>query len=80
MEANMMHAAKRFTALVILIAAVLAWSQAPAGAISEELAKKCRAMALKVHPSARPGTKTGSQKAQQDYFRNCVAKEGKIEN
>lgn len=50
----------------------------PASAISVELAKKCRELALKAHPTQRAGTKTGAAKAQQEYFRACVAKQGKM--
>ena len=52
---------------------------APAEAITVELAKKCRAMALKEHPTPRVGTKTGAHKAQTEYFRSCVAKDGKMD-
>ena len=53
--------------------------QAPAEAITVELAKKCRAMALKEHPTPRVGTKTGAHKVQTEYFRSCVAKDGKMD-
>ena len=54
--------------------------QAPAEAITVELAKKCRAMALKEHPTPRVGTKTGEHKAQTAYFRSCIAKDGKMDD
>jgi hypothetical protein len=54
-------------------------TQAPAEAITVELAKKCRAMAAKAHPTPRAGTKTGEQKAQTAFFRDCVAKDGKVD-
>jgi hypothetical protein len=38
-------------------------------------------MAIKAHPTQIAGTKqTGIEKAQRDYFRECVAKDGKMEN
>ncbi len=52
----------------------------PAEAITAELAKKCRAMAVTAHPSARPGTRTGAQKAQNEYYRECVAKDGNMDD
>jgi hypothetical protein len=53
----------------------------PASAISVELANKCRAMAIKVYPPPKSGSKpTGAEKSQRDYFRECVAKDGKMEN
>jgi hypothetical protein len=59
--------------------AALLSTQAPAEAITVELAKKCRAMAIKEHPTPRVGTKTGAHKAQTEYFRSCVAKDGKMD-
>jgi hypothetical protein len=41
-----------------------------AGPNGAELAKTCRALAIKVHPTQRAGSKT----AQRDYFQDCVAK------
>ena len=73
--------AKSFSTLIVLaLTAYLSMAQ-PASAISVELAKKCRAMAIKAHPTQKAGTKqTGIEKAQRDYFRECVAKDGKMEN
>jgi hypothetical protein len=73
--------AKSFITLIVLaLTAYLSMAQ-PASAISVELAKKCRAMAAKAHPTQIAGTKsTGAEKAQRDYFRECVAKDGKMEN
>jgi hypothetical protein len=51
----------------------------PASAITAELAKKCREMAFKEHPPVRVGSKPGASKAQQEYFRTCVAKNGKMQ-
>jgi hypothetical protein len=44
-----------------------------AGPISAELAKKCRALAIKAHPTERAGSRPYAQ-AQRDYFQDCVAK------
>jgi hypothetical protein len=40
-----------------------------AGPNGAELAKTCRAQAIKAHPTQRAGSKT----AQRDYFQDCVA-------
>lgn len=49
----------------------------PAGAITAELAKKCRALALKAHPYKLVGVKgPGTAAAQRDYFSKCVARNG----
>jgi hypothetical protein len=47
----------------------------PAAAISVELAKKCRGMAIKAHPPAQAGTSPYAA-AERDFFRDCVAKNG----
>jgi len=46
-----------------------------AGPISAELAKKCRALAIKAHPN-KPAGRAYAQ-AQRDYFQDCIAKGGK---
>ena len=38
------------------------------------LAKTCRALAIKAHPTQRAGSRTTSAQAQRDYFQECVAK------
>jgi hypothetical protein len=65
---------------------VLAWLSAlgvvtvllhdPASAITAELAKKCRTMAIKAHPPAPAGTKTHAAQAERDFFRACIANSG----
>jgi hypothetical protein len=50
-----------------------------APAITADLAKKCREMALAAHPTQPPGSKIGSASAQLEYYRNCVAKKGNVE-
>ena len=58
--------AKSFSTLIVLaLTAYLSMAQ-PASAISVELAKKCRAMAIKAHPTQIAGTKqTGIQRWSQ---------------
>ena len=68
---------------VIFVIAVMAYlpMTQQASAISAELAKKCRALAIKAHPPAKPGTKAaGTAKAERDYYEACLAKGGKMEN
>ena len=51
----------------------------PASALSLQLAKKCRAMALKAHPYKLPGEKgPGSAAAERKYYSQCVANGGKM--
>lgn len=52
----------------------------PSSAVSADLAKKCRTMAVKAHPSPLAGSKAdGEEKAQRDYFQTCVAKGGEMD-
>lgn len=73
---------KRVTKLLVFGAAgavILCMPGESASAITAELAKKCRDMALKVYPYklvGQPGP--GNAQAQRSYFSECVAKEGKM--
>jgi hypothetical protein len=69
-------------ALLLLAPAVMAETALPdrsksAGPISTELANKCRALAIKAHPTERAGTRAYAQ-AQRDYFQDCIAKGGNM--
>jgi len=48
-----------------------------AGPISAELAKKCRELSIKAHPTERVGSRAYAQ-AQRDYFQDCIAKGGNM--
>jgi hypothetical protein len=53
---------------------------APASAVDADVAKKCRALAIKAHPTPKAGTKAGgAEKAQRDYFQTCLTKADKEE-
>jgi hypothetical protein len=47
----------------------------PALAITPELAKKCRAMAIKAHPPSPAGTNPYAQ-AERQYYNECISKNG----
>jgi hypothetical protein len=70
---------RRLGALTLIIACALPASPKPAPALTAELAKRCRSLALKVQPYRRAGTAQGTAQAQRDYYRECIAKEGKME-
>src|SRR5262245_15651449 len=63
-------------------AAVLIASAAtsPASSLTAELAKKCRELMVKAYPPAPAGSRTGNAQEQLDYFRTCVARDGKMDN
>ncbi len=72
---------KTLTVIIVIASTAYFLSPQKASAISVELAKKCRALAIKAHPTPTAGTKvTGAAKAERDYFQSCVAKNGKMEN
>ena len=48
-----------------------------AGPTSAEPAKKCRALAIKAHPTERAGSRAYAQ-AQRGYFQDCIAKGGNM--
>ena len=70
---------RRLGALILIITCALPASMKPAPALTAELAKKCRSLALKVQPPRRAGTAKGSAQAQRDYYHECIAKEGNTE-
>jgi len=63
-----------------LLGMMLATSSAPqpALALTAELAKKCRALAIRAHPTRPAGGKSSAEQAQRDYFRACVSKNGNM--
>ena len=62
------------TAAVVVSLQILILSAAsPAIAISADLAKKCRELAVKSHPPAPAGTTPYAQ-AERDFFRDCISK------
>jgi hypothetical protein len=61
------------TCLVCMSCAV----QARAAPPTAEVAKMCRQLAIKAHPTRPAGSRTGFEQAQRDYFRDCVEKNSK---
>ena len=68
-----------FGALMVTGFVALMGTGQPASAITAELAKKCREMAFKAYPPVATGSKQSNAKGQQDYYRTCVAKNGKMD-
>ena len=69
-------------ALLLPAPAVIAETAPPdrskaAGPISAELAKKCRELSIKTHPTRPAGSRAYAQ-AQRDYFQDCIAKGGNM--
>ena len=79
-KAHVMQQLKSFVTLIVL--ALMAHLITPTAslAITAELARKCRLMAIQAHPTPLPGLKnTGVAAAQRNYFNDCVAREGKMD-
>ena len=67
--------------MTALFAAVVTFSTVQfAHAVSAELAKKCRELAIKAHPRAVAGSSKGTAQAERDYFRQCIAKGGNVDS
>lgn len=75
---TLMNNKKIFLVASISIGMTVGMAASPAFAISVDLAKKCRDMAIKAHPFDVAGSKTGSAAAERSYFKECVAKGGNM--
>ena len=79
MEHSVMKVSPKVIVVLGMAVAVTACFQTqPAMAISVELAKKCRDMAIKAHPYTLPGFKSGNAEGERSYFKDCVAKGGNM--
>jgi hypothetical protein len=70
---------KVLTALGIVLVAWLTISH-PTSAVTVELAKKCRALMVEAYPPKLAGSIQGNAKEERDYFRTCLARNGKMDN
>jgi hypothetical protein len=52
----------------------------PAQAISADLAKKCRDLAIKSHPPPLPPGGKAYAQAEREFFASCVAKNGQVQS
>ena len=64
---------------ILLSMSLLGVSSAPGDAITVELAKRCRELAIKAHPPQPAGTKAYA-KSERDFFHECVSKKGEVPN
>jgi hypothetical protein len=51
-----------------------------ASAVTAEVARKCREVAIKAHPPTIAGSKAGAAQAERDSFRACVAQGGNVKD
>lgn len=74
-----MRSVKLVVALGAAAAMMVCVAGKPASAITVELAKKCRSLALKAYPYKLVGERgPGNAQAQRSYFSECVAKQGNM--
>jgi hypothetical protein len=69
------------TRILIGLAAIqltIVAAASPTGAITVELAKKCRDAAIKSHPPPTPPGNKAYAQAERDYFRECVSRNGQM--
>lgn len=72
-------ASRALTVSVLAAQIVVLCAASPAAAISADLAKKCRAMALKAHPAPSPPGNKAYAQAERDFFADCVSKNGQMQ-
>jgi hypothetical protein len=65
-------------AICIVFLGLAASADNPAAAPSAELAIKCRDMIIKAYPPVRPGSPHGNAQKEREYFRTCIARNGKM--
>ena len=70
--------------ILILSVVLLLGAAEPSFPLSAELAKKCLQMTMEKYPrpkgyAAYKAGHAGTAKAREEYYRNCLAKDGKIE-
>jgi hypothetical protein len=73
MEALMVATIEKIAAIAVCAVVLLFSIDRPAGAISVELAKKCRELAIKAHP---PQPMSAFAQAERNFFGECVKNNG----
>jgi hypothetical protein len=74
----MMNPLKSWRQMATVAVVLIVSMSQPVSAITADVAKKCRELAVKAHPPAVAGSKTGTAQAERDYFRACIAKGGNM--
>jgi len=66
--------------MIVAISVAASMTGAPAQAeISASLAKQCREMMVKAHPTVFYG-EHGTAALQREYFRQCISRQGKMDD
>lgn len=64
---------------ISLCAAAMAAATSAQAQITADVARQCRAMMLKAHPTMMYG-RTGSAAAQREYYQDCIRRQGKVDD
>lgn len=74
-----MRAMRTWIRIIVLATAGMAAAVPVHAEISADLAKNCRAMMAKAHPTQMYGA-SGTAALQRDYFRQCINRQGKMDD
>jgi hypothetical protein len=72
----MTNSPRAITAISLFALSILFYPDSPAAALSADLAKKCRDMAIKSHPPPIPPGGKAYAEAERTFFSECVSKNG----
>jgi hypothetical protein len=72
----MANIGKGFAALVAAASVALLWTTVPSTAVTAELAKKCRDMAIKAYPRRTAGKPTGTAESERAFYNLCITNNG----
>jgi hypothetical protein len=68
------------SASIVVTIPVVSDGNKSATALTFELARKCREMAVKAYPPVVAGSRQGTAQKERDYFRSCVAQSGRMDD
>ena len=83
-EMSQLRSARALVLGTTFVALSFAATVHPASAITAELARKCEALVSTAFPPRQignpaAGSAKGNSKAQRDYYKKCVANDGKMD-
>jgi hypothetical protein len=65
---------------IVIAVFVIGDGSTSARALTAELAKRCREMAIKAYPPVVAGSRFGTAQKERDYFQSCVAQGGRTDD
>jgi hypothetical protein len=70
---------RQVSAPLLIVVLWIGTTPTEALAISADLAKKCQTMMVKQHPPHAAGSPQGSAKAEREFFKSCIARNGNMD-